>query len=170
MSALINGDYSGLYDEDEIKLNHFIKQVSNKYGNANFMLDDIEGEDNLGFKHSNDIDNLGSNVYRLYIKPSKIAQNDGEDYEKISREVQYGVKPYNNTNENNDEMSKLGNQNSISYVAPANFSREDIKNISFDETKHQANYVEQSDEDDVTHEVFFGENIKRAINALMHKK
>lgn len=71
MSALINGDYSGLSEEDEEKLNKFTSEVVSANGNANFMLGDIEGKDNLGFKHYNDIDNLGGDVYRLYIKPNK---------------------------------------------------------------------------------------------------
>lgn len=71
MSSLINGDDSGLSEEDIEKLNSFVKDVSNEHGNASFMLGDIEGEDDLGFRHSNDIDSLGSNVYRIYIKPSK---------------------------------------------------------------------------------------------------
>lgn len=71
LSSLINGDDSGLEDDDIRKLEAFTSRVVSKYGNANFMLGDIEGEDNLGFKHSNDIDNLGSNVYRLFLKPSK---------------------------------------------------------------------------------------------------
>jgi hypothetical protein len=71
MSALINGDYSGLSDEDEQKLEMFIKEVTSENGNANFMLGDIDGKDDLGFKHSNDIDNLGSNAYKVYIKPDE---------------------------------------------------------------------------------------------------
>ena len=71
LSSLINGDDSGLEDEDIQKINKFVDKVVAKYGNAHFMMDDIEGEDNLGFRHSNDIDNLGSNVYRLYLRPSK---------------------------------------------------------------------------------------------------
>lgn len=71
ISALINGDNSGLSDEDEVKLNKFTSEVVSANGNANFILGDIEGADNLGFRHSNDIDNLGSDVYRLYIKPNK---------------------------------------------------------------------------------------------------
>lgn len=79
LSSLINGDDSGLEDEDINKINNFVQGVVNDYGNAHFMMDDIEGEDNLGFKHSNDIDNLGSNVYRLYINPSKeIKENNTE--------------------------------------------------------------------------------------------
>jgi len=70
LSALINGDYSGLEDDDINKLEAFTSRIASEYGNAHFMMNDIEGEDNLGFKHSNDIDNLGSNVYRLYLRPS----------------------------------------------------------------------------------------------------
>ncbi len=81
LSALINGDYSALSDEEENKLNKFIKQVSSKHGNANFMLGDIENKDNLGFKHKNDIDNLGSDVYVLYIKPSKL--NESKEQHKV---------------------------------------------------------------------------------------
>lgn len=71
LSALINGDFSGLSDEDEEKIEKFIKEVVKHYGNAHFMINDMEGEDNLGFKYRNDIDNLGSNVYRVYVKPLK---------------------------------------------------------------------------------------------------
>lgn len=56
MSSLINGDDSGLSEEDIEKLNSFVKDVSNKHGNANFMLGDIDGKDDLGFKKYNDID------------------------------------------------------------------------------------------------------------------
>jgi hypothetical protein len=71
VSALINGDDSGLSDEDIQKLNKFEQEVVSQYGNAHFMAGDMESEDNLGFMRSNDIDNLGSNVYRLYIDPRK---------------------------------------------------------------------------------------------------
>ena len=71
LSSLINGDDSGLEDEDIEKINAFVDRIVARYGNANFMMNDIEGEDNLGFQPSNDIDNLGSNVYRLYLRPSK---------------------------------------------------------------------------------------------------
>ena len=70
LPALINRDESGLSDEDQQKLNVFVNNVIKEYGNANFMLGDIEGEDNLGFRPTNDIDGLGSNVYRLYIDPT----------------------------------------------------------------------------------------------------
>jgi len=80
ISALINGDYSGLEgSEDEAKLNKFIQKVVAQFGNANFMLGDIEGNDNLGFRPSNDIDNLGSNTYRLYLRPSKSSNPVGDE-------------------------------------------------------------------------------------------
>jgi hypothetical protein len=67
---LINGDESALSDEDHVALNRFVAKIVKRHGNANFMLGDIGGEDDLGFRYSNDIDNLGSDVYRLYILPS----------------------------------------------------------------------------------------------------
>ena len=71
ISSLINGDDSGNSDEDDQKINKFISNIVAKFGNTNFMLGDIDGKDDLGFRHSNDIDNLGSNCYRLYLRPSK---------------------------------------------------------------------------------------------------
>lgn len=71
LSALINGDYSGLTDDDVTQLKGFENNVANMYGNAEFILGDIEGKDNLGFRPSNDVNMLGSNVYLLYIKPTK---------------------------------------------------------------------------------------------------
>jgi hypothetical protein len=70
LSSLINGDDSGLSDEEIQKIENFTAEVTKKYGNANFMVDDIEGDDNLGFMRKNDIDSLGGNVYRIYIKPT----------------------------------------------------------------------------------------------------
>lgn len=75
LGALINGDYSGLSDEDEQKLNKFIDEVVSKVGNANFMLGDMDGDDNLGFRRSNDIDNLGSDVYRVYVRKNSLEES-----------------------------------------------------------------------------------------------
>ncbi len=71
ISTLINGDNSGNSDEDDQKINAFVQDTVEEYGNANFMLGDMEGKDDLGFCRTNDIDNLGSDCYRLYLKPSK---------------------------------------------------------------------------------------------------
>jgi hypothetical protein len=71
MSTLINGDSSGNSDEDDQKIDAFVNDTVAEYGNANFMLSDMEGKDDLGFCRSNDIDNLGSDCYRLYLRPSK---------------------------------------------------------------------------------------------------
>ena len=88
ISALINSDESGMEDDDIEKLNKFVKEVSDKYGNANFMLD-YEEEMDLGFKHSNDIDNLGSDCSMLYIRPSKEdiheEETDNEEHEKLEQ-------------------------------------------------------------------------------------
>ena len=66
LSALINGDVSGLSDEDEQKLDKFIDEVVSEVGNANFY--GGNEEDSLGFRRSNDIDNLGSDVYKVYVR------------------------------------------------------------------------------------------------------
>ena len=111
MSSLINGDDSGLEDEDISKIDNFVKQVASEYGNANFMLDDVDGKDNLGFCRQNDIDNLGSNCYRLYIKPSTDTQDPMKgfdtDYEKDSRSQQYGINPYDDISENEQFNSNI---------------------------------------------------------------
>lgn len=110
MSSLINGDDSGLEDEDISKIDNFVKQVASEYGNANFMLGDIEGKDDLGFCRQNDIDNLGSNCYRLYIKPSTDTQDPMKgldtDYERDSRSQQYGINPYNDISESKQKNKK----------------------------------------------------------------
>ena len=72
-SALIDGDFSGLEDEDEEKLNEFIDDVLKKFGNANFMLGDDEDMD-LGFMTRSDIDNLGGDMMRVFIKPDRPMQ------------------------------------------------------------------------------------------------
>jgi len=92
MSALINGDLSGLEDEDIQKINSFTESVAKAHGNAHFMLGDIDGEDNLGFKHYNDIDNLGSNVYRLYINPDKETSFKDIPFNKRLQGGEYFVK------------------------------------------------------------------------------
>jgi hypothetical protein len=70
LCALINGDFSGLSDEDQIKLGKFINTTVKKYGNANFMLSS-EDQRNEGFYHSNDIDNLGGDCETLLLRTSK---------------------------------------------------------------------------------------------------
>lgn len=62
--ALINGDFSGLNEQDKQELNTFIEETVKTYGHALFSLpsdDEIE----QGFKHSNDLNNLGSNCIKL---------------------------------------------------------------------------------------------------------
>lgn len=68
--ALINGDDSGLEYEDIEKLNRFVDEAANKYGNAFFMLG--EKSEQAHFSWSNDIDgNLGADVTTLYLIENK---------------------------------------------------------------------------------------------------
>jgi len=66
LSALIDGDYSGLTDEEERKVDHFIKRIEGRYGNAMFMSDneDLDGDNT---SRTNDIDDLYSSVAKVYI-------------------------------------------------------------------------------------------------------
>lgn len=68
MSALVNGDYTGLEDYEEEKLKEFVKNTVNNFGNAHFIYNGDES-DNLGFVWRNDIDSLGGNAHKLYIRP-----------------------------------------------------------------------------------------------------
>lgn len=69
VGPLVNGDYSGLEDEDEEKLNKFVDKIVKQYGNAHFMPASDE-EIDLGFCHSNDIDKLGNTCYKLLLIPN----------------------------------------------------------------------------------------------------
>jgi hypothetical protein len=77
MTSLINGDDSGLEDEDIEKVNDFVDRVVKKYGNANFMLGDKSEE--TEFYYRNDIDgNMGGDVTTLYLRPTKKYADGGE--------------------------------------------------------------------------------------------
>lgn len=73
-APLINGDMSGLDDEDEAKIKSFVDNTVARYGNANFSLPD-ESELDLGFCRSNDIDNLGAKCFKLLLR-SEEAKSD----------------------------------------------------------------------------------------------
>ena len=68
VEPLINNDWTALNDEEGLKLSKFIYETSMEYGNCGFYMGD---SDRPEFKHSNAIDNLGCNVYKLYIKITK---------------------------------------------------------------------------------------------------
>jgi hypothetical protein len=69
LSYLINNDPSSLSDEEKEEIDVFCQNVIDEYGNAYFLLGD-EVEDDLGFCQTNDINILGDNCVRLYIKPN----------------------------------------------------------------------------------------------------
>lgn len=77
-SYLINGDPSGLEDEDIEKVDRFVDRIVAKYGNANFIMPNTDDEMDLGFCHTNDIDNLGSDCIKLYIRPDESNMDEVE--------------------------------------------------------------------------------------------
>jgi len=137
LSALINGDYSGLNDEDEEKLNNFVNGVVNAHGNAHFIIGDMDGEDNLGFRSYNDIDNLGSDVYRVYIRPDKqtdstkmpfnkrltggeyyLNENDKSQMNNLVRDQFELVSKYYNENDSTFEEGEEGSYYEIIFDIP----------------------------------------------------
>jgi hypothetical protein len=67
ISYLINGDLDGLEDDDTKKVQDFEHEISNKFGNANFLLGGGDEPEDMGFCYRNDIDNLGGDCTKLYI-------------------------------------------------------------------------------------------------------
>jgi len=88
--ALINADLSGLNDEEIEKLDEFVDDVSNTYGNAYFMLGD--DSDVVEFKRSNDIDgNVGGDVTTLYVEatlPRRMYNDGGMSDSDIRAEIE----------------------------------------------------------------------------------
>lgn len=119
LSSLINGDDSGLKDEDIEKIDKFVAEVVDTYGNANFMLGEESEESH--FSYFNDIDRLGSDVTILYIRPSKKYAKGGE-VEEINIAKQYGKmlndlskeKQFNKKIELNSKVKNFEKQNEIS--------------------------------------------------------
>ena len=68
LSALINGDFSGLESEDINKINSFTDRVVKEFGTSFFSVN-IVGD--KGFMHRNDIDNLGADCSTGTILVSK---------------------------------------------------------------------------------------------------
>jgi hypothetical protein len=101
LSSLINGDDSGLEEEDIEKIDKFVNRIVEKYGNALFILP-YEDEMDLGFQGYNDIDRLGSDCSLLYLRPSKPYAHGGTTDETI---YIYEDKEYST-----DEMIKLADE------------------------------------------------------------
>ena len=96
LGALINGDYSGLSEEDEQKLEAFTDKVVARHGNAHFMIHaGGENDGNMGFRHSNDVDNLGSDCYKVLIRPSKekeLNENGEDDNNNVAKTILQQIK------------------------------------------------------------------------------
>jgi hypothetical protein len=71
VAALINGDETGLTDDEQKRLAEFVEDTVNDFGNANFMLPS-DDELDLGFCTQNDIDGrIGGDCTKLLLIPSK---------------------------------------------------------------------------------------------------
>jgi len=103
LSSLINGDDSGLEDDDIKKLNDFVDGVVKEHGNAFFMLPSNDEELEPHFTNRNDIDNMGSDVVALYLRPNEtFEKGGGVTFEKYkNKEIMFS--PDFNTYFTNDE-------------------------------------------------------------------
>lgn len=138
VSSLINGDNSGLRDEDVIKIDKFISDVISKFGNANFLLGDNDDENDLGFKPYNDIDNLGSDVHRIYIEPSKNINEDIDNRENLEIFLSFNNDSIywdwiNGEIDDNGAIEIIRDLDGISYDPNINY-REKYMGDSIDET------------------------------------
>ena len=88
MSAIVNDDTSGLNDEDISILENFQNKLVQKYGNANLLLGDVDGEDDLGMTLGNDIEETLTECYRMYLRPTKSYEDGGD---MIQSEYGYGT-------------------------------------------------------------------------------
>jgi hypothetical protein len=75
VGSLINVDDTGLTDEEVEKIDRFVDKVVEQWGNALFMLGDDDDSESY-FSYSNDIDNMGSEVMKLFILPSNNADDN----------------------------------------------------------------------------------------------
>jgi hypothetical protein len=66
-SALINGDYTGLEDNEEKELNHFLAHLKREYGNSNLELMDYPPHDEPDFNRD-DITNLWANCLQFNLQ------------------------------------------------------------------------------------------------------
>jgi hypothetical protein len=139
LPSLINGDDSGLNDEDIDKIDKFVSKTSEKYGNANFMLPSEEEMD-LGFRRSNDIDNLGNDCSLLYLRPTKKYESGSEIYNEDDEEE----------NEETERIQELADEYNIptevvvEYLEYMGVDAEDIRDLNYYGTySSQSDFAEQ---------------------------
>ena len=66
LGALINGDMTGLTDDEYTQVDIFVNETVDAYGNGFFIF-----KEEVGFCHRNDMDNLGSDCSKVMIVASK---------------------------------------------------------------------------------------------------
>jgi len=74
-NAIVNDEDYFLTENESEQLYNFLQNLTARYGNANLMLGDESDE--LGFCTRNDVNNLGGDCIRMYLKPSKNYDDGG---------------------------------------------------------------------------------------------
>lgn len=82
-NALVDGDYSGLDDEDVKKIQEFVKNTRKSYGNVDFK----DSEKELGFSYFKDMfkERIGNDLVEVYILVPKQNDNTEEMYESYNQ-------------------------------------------------------------------------------------
>ena len=139
LPALINDDFSGLDDEDEKKVREFIKRVKMNVGNANFYGGDEE--DDLGFVRSTDIDNLGTNAFKVYVRKDVMGESGMMDESEMMDEDLYEneyLLEYDDEDEDDDtdededddteeDDDDYGDEDEDEEMEPSDVKPEDVK-------------------------------------------
>ena len=66
-SAIVNGDYTGLEDNEEKELNNFLAYLEREYGTSNLVLTDYYAE-NEGDFNRDDVTNLWANCLQFNLE------------------------------------------------------------------------------------------------------
>jgi len=66
-SALVNGDYTGLEDNEEKELNDFLAYLKREYGTSNLVLTDYYAENEPDFNRD-DVTNLWANCLQFNLE------------------------------------------------------------------------------------------------------
>lgn len=82
-NAIVNDEDYFLTEEERESLYNFLQNLTNQYGNANLMMGDENDE--LGFCWRNDVNNLGGDCIRMYLRPSKSYEDGG-----VTNQGEYG--------------------------------------------------------------------------------
>ncbi len=157
LSYLINGDASGLTDEDEIKVNKFTDKVVKQYGHALFSPADDDEDFELGFCPTNDIDNLGSNCYKILL----LVGTHGEDNKEGLDDLEFGFKKGGKVKKK-IKITKKGRKTRKKFAQGGNFASPGVLYDPYYVVDYYARVGEHGEAN-----VFHGDKFKEAVKSAV---